>query len=208
MDESQYDRHRRNIRKVLSMAPEDLPPRDYVGSPRRLRMAHDEAAAIRAGGDVSQKAQDKERVQTMAAEAKAAKQTARDQGFPDVYLSEGGNFKPGKDARAKSDLIKSALGITDDSMEHKFTVDEAMALLQARNWVPFLTAKKESLEAKAAKAETAKAAKANGAAEASPETKAKLAEAAKTAVAEAEVTPDPKPSTRKKTTRRGGRIRS
>lgn len=46
-------------------------------------------------------------------EQKAKKVTIdpRSQGIPDVYLSENGKFKPGFDAKAKSDLVNSALDV-------------------------------------------------------------------------------------------------
>jgi predicted transcriptional regulator len=43
-------------------------------------------------------------------EAKAKKPVARDQGVPEVYLSEAGTFRPGYDAKMKSDLITAILG--------------------------------------------------------------------------------------------------
>ena len=193
-EEKQYDRHRQNIRKVLAMGPDEL-PRGGGPRPDLMRRDREDAAQARREQSAAYKAEQRERTQTMADEQKAAKQTARDQGVPDVYLGEGGNFLPGKDARYKSDLIKSVLGLEDDAMAHKFEAADAEERLQVRGWTGFLTAKREAIAKKAAKVE-AKAA----------EKPAKPARSSRKKAAEkAEVTPDPKPS--KKPARRGGRIR-
>lgn len=87
------------------------------------------------------------------------KETAKDQGVPGTYLGAGGNFKPGLDARFKSDLITSALGekIGPEGM-HQFTRDAALEFLAKRGWLPHLEKAKKSRDAKAAKkAEKAKA---------------------------------------------------
>lgn len=87
------------------------------------------------------------------------KESARDQGVPNTYLGPSGNFKPGMDARYKSDLIASALGekISDKGM-HQFTKESALERLQQRGWLSHLEKAKKSREAKAAKkAEKAKA---------------------------------------------------
>ena len=80
------------------------------------------------------------------------KQTARDQGVPASYLGANGNFKPGLDARYKSDLITSALGekIGDKGL-HQFTRDSALERLEQRGWLPHLEKAKKSRDAKAAK---------------------------------------------------------
>jgi hypothetical protein len=85
------------------------------------------------------------------------KETARDQGVPGTYLGANGNFKPGLDARYKSDLITSALGekIGPKGL-HQFTKESALERLAQRNWLPHLEKAKKNREAKAAK-ETAKA---------------------------------------------------
>jgi hypothetical protein len=80
------------------------------------------------------------------------KETARDQGVPGSYLGAGGNFKPGMDARYKSDLITSALGEKiDDKGLHQFTRDSALERLEQRGWLPHLEKAKQSRAAKAAK---------------------------------------------------------
>lgn len=84
-----------------------------------------------------------------------AKETAKDQGVPEVYLSESGNFKIGMDARLKSDLVNSALGLitTEEpgAALHVFTEKEATALLEKRGWMHFLDRKREIETAKAEK---------------------------------------------------------
>lgn len=96
---------------------------------------------------------------SMASSNGTKKETARDQGVPTTYLGPSGNFKPGLDARYKSDLITSALGekIGPDGL-HQFTKDSALERLAQRNWLPHLEKAKKNREAKAAKAaEKAKA---------------------------------------------------
>lgn len=88
------------------------------------------------------------------------KETAKDQGVPDVYLNDSGNFRIGMDARLKSDLVLSALGqITKDNPGASLTVfepKEALALLEKRGWMSFHDRKKQLVEqAAAAKAEAA-----------------------------------------------------
>lgn len=78
--------------------------------------------------------------------AKEKKPTAADRGVPAVYLSESGSFKPGYDAKLKSDLIVAVLG---DGRLHQFTAEEAMALLTERNWLPMLEKSREARERKA-----------------------------------------------------------
>lgn len=85
-------------------------------------------------------------VEAPEAEAKPKKVTARDQGVPEVYLSESGSFKPGYDAKLKSDLIVAVLG---DGRLHTFTAEEAMAILESRGWVPMLEASRAARERKA-----------------------------------------------------------
>lgn len=164
----------RNVRQAL----------DRVSVPaeleRRLQDANYTAASV-------------ERIKKMAAE-KPAKQTARELGVPDIYLSESGNFIPGKDARYKSDLVNSALGISTPEMAMTFEPNDAEVRLQARGWMGFLTRKREILAAKAAKAEATKAAK--------PAAKKATAKPKADAT---EVKPDPKPASTKGT-RRGGRL--
>lgn len=78
--------------------------------------------------------------------AKVKKPTAREQGVPDVYLSESGAFRPGYDAKLKSDLLTAVLG---DGRLHVFTADEAVALLTERGWLPFLETSRAARERKA-----------------------------------------------------------
>jgi hypothetical protein len=83
-----------------------------------------------------------------ATEAKAKKVTARDQGVPEVYLSESGSFRPGYDAKLKSDLIVAILG---DGRLYEFTADEAMSILESRGWLPMLETSREARERKQSK---------------------------------------------------------
>lgn len=77
---------------------------------------------------------------------KAPKVTARDQGIPEVYLSESGSFKPGYDAKLKSDLIVAVLG---DGRLHSFDADEALAILEQRGWMTMLETSRAARERKA-----------------------------------------------------------
>jgi hypothetical protein len=88
-----------------------------------------------------------------------AKETAKDQGVPAVYLNDAGNFRIGMDARLKSDLVNSALGLITkeepgDSLM-VFSEKEAVSLLEKRSWTQFLDRKRELVEAKAAKSAAA-----------------------------------------------------
>lgn len=97
-------------------------------------------------------------VRRVAAE-NSKKETARDQGVPGTYLSANGNFKPGLDARYKSDLIKSAMGEKiDDKGLHQFTKDSALERLEQRGWLGHLEKAQKNRDEKAKKAaEKAKA---------------------------------------------------
>lgn len=100
------------------------------------------------------------RMKEIRVASNSKKETARDQGVPNTYLGANGNFKPGMDARYKSDLIASVLdGKIGDKGLHQFTKESAMERLQQRGWMPHLAKAKASREAKAAKkaAEKAKA---------------------------------------------------
>jgi hypothetical protein len=92
---------------------------------------------------------------------KTTKPTAKDTGVPDIYLSETGNFKTGMDARYKSDLVLSALGLITKEKPQKslmvFEPADAEKRLAARNWTKFLIRKREIHEAEQ-KAKAAKAA--------------------------------------------------
>ena len=73
------------------------------------------------------------------------KPTAKDQGVPDAYLGPGGRFRPGMDARYKSDLIASALEIESKDALMTFDVDDAKKRLRQRGWGKFLTEKRKAL---------------------------------------------------------------
>jgi hypothetical protein len=114
-----------------------------------------------------------------------AKETAKDQGVPGVYLNESGNFNIGKDARYKSDLVLSALGIvtkeTPGDSLMVFEPKDAEKRLQQRDWMSFLERKREIIaekETKAAKAQEEREVKARQRAE-EKEAKAKEKAAAK-----------------------------
>jgi hypothetical protein len=91
----------------------------------------------------------KTKTETKVAEAKTPKVTARDQGVPECYLSESGAFRPGYDAKMKSDLIVAVLG---DGRLHEFGADEALAILESRGWLPMLETSRQARERRAAKA--------------------------------------------------------
>jgi hypothetical protein len=76
---------------------------------------------------------------------KTPKVTARDQGVPEVYLSESGSFKPGYDAKLKSDLLTAVLG---DGRLHTFTAEEALAVLESRGWTSMLETSRAARERK------------------------------------------------------------
>lgn len=77
--------------------------------------------------------------------AKTPKVTARDQGVPEVYLSEAGTFRPGYDAKLKSDLITAILG---SPVLHTWTSEEALAVLESRGWMGMLQTSREARERK------------------------------------------------------------
>jgi hypothetical protein len=81
------------------------------------------------------------KTKAVKAETKAPKVTARDQGVPEVYLSESGAFKPGYDAKLKSDLISAILG---NGVLHTFNEKEALAVLKARGWESMLEKSREA----------------------------------------------------------------
>lgn len=128
---------------------------------------------------------------TEMAAKKTQKITARDQGFPEVYLGEGGNFKPGYDARAKTDLIHAAEGWDNPSALHKFSPEEAASLIAKRHWNGHRLKSREAREAKLAREAKRKAEKVTAAkkrATAKKETARKVEPKTTN-----EVTPDPKP---------------
>ena len=87
----------------------------------------------------------------------AKKPTARDLGVPDAYVSANGKFRPGMDARYKSDLILRALDQPAPNALVKFTQAEAIKLLaKFPQWKPFLDRKKERRRPAATSAKPAK----------------------------------------------------
>jgi hypothetical protein len=74
-----------------------------------------------------------------------AKLSALDRGVPDVYLGETGNFRPGMDARYKSDLIQAALGLPAPDALMSFDPDDAVTRLDERGWTGFLDRKREKI---------------------------------------------------------------
>lgn len=119
-------------------------------------------AKLQSPGEVERRREVNNRLKEVrkVASSNSKKESARDQGVPGTYLSASGNFKPGLDARYKSDLIASALGekIVEGKGLHQFTKESALERLQQRGWMPHLAKAKASREAKAAKkAEKAKA---------------------------------------------------
>ena len=116
-------------------------------------------AKLQSPGELERRRETNNRLKEVRVASNSKKDTARDQGVPGTYLGAGGNFKPGMDARYKSDLITSALGETISSKGlHQFTKDSAIERLQQRGWMAHLEKAKKSRAAKAAKkAEKAKA---------------------------------------------------
>lgn len=83
---------------------------------------------------------------------KPAKTTAKDLGVPAAYLAENGNFRPGMDARLKSDLILAILEIDNKKALVKWTKTDAEKLFaKYPHWQGFLERKREILTAAAAK---------------------------------------------------------
>jgi hypothetical protein len=88
-----------------------------------------------------------------SAKPKASKKTAADLGVPSEYTGPTGTFKPGLDARLKSDLILRALDQPAPKALVQFTQAEAVKLLaKFPQWKPFLTKKKQALAVAAKKA--------------------------------------------------------
>jgi hypothetical protein len=85
----------------------------------------------------------------VATSKKTKKQTARDRGVPDLYLSPAGTFRPGMDARYKSDLCLAVTGGTEAELSRvlvTFSKDDAKRRLRQRGWTPFLS-KREAVVA-------------------------------------------------------------
>lgn len=139
--------------------------------------------------------------------AKPKAPTAKDQGVPAEYLGANGNFKPGMDARLKSDLVCAILGVENKKALASFTPAQAQKLIDARSWQGFVDTKKRVLTAKGEKAKKAADAKAERvrlAAETKKAGKANATEGKQTLAAAAaadgdEVVPDPKPESKKTT---------
>jgi hypothetical protein len=74
--------------------------------------------------------------------------TARDLGVPDAYLGPEGKFRPGADARLKSDLILRALNQPAPNALVPFSRQAATKLLaKFPQWKPTLDRKKQALAA-------------------------------------------------------------
>lgn len=131
---------------------------------------------------------------TMAAK-KTQKVTAKEQGFPEEYLGEGGNFKPGYDARAKTDLIHAAEGWDNPDALYVFTPEDAAVLIAKRHWNSHRLKAREAREAKLARQSKREAEKAAAAKKQAAAKKATRRVEPKTGANE--VTPDPKPSGRR-----------
>ncbi|MDE2103041.1 MAG: hypothetical protein KGL39_37700 [Patescibacteria group bacterium] len=86
-------------------------------------------------------------------QTKQPKVTAKEQGFPGVYLSPNGNFKLGGDSQAKSDLIGIVLGLPGHKPRAKMTKEQAQGLIEARGWGGYLDRKRKIVEAAQAKAQ-------------------------------------------------------
>lgn len=151
----------------------------------------------------------------------AKKTPAQEQGVPEVYLNENGRFKVGMDARLKSDLVLSALGLITSAKPgaslHVFTKAQAEKLLQARGWTGFLERKREIIaqqEERKAQREQEREERTRAAAEAKAEKADAKASASSnggerpTATREnggKQVKSDPKQGTGKKRTRSSGK---
>ena len=141
--------------------------------------------------------------QTMA--SKTPTITPREQGIPDVYLTEDGKkFKPGYDAKLKRDLIAAIDDLDNPNGLHTFEKSEAARILAARDWNDHLVKSRRSREAKEARAK-AKAADKATAEKQKAAAKRESAKATKASTnGDDEVKPDPKPE-RKPRGRRGVR---
>jgi hypothetical protein len=111
-------------------------------------------AKLQSADEVERRRQVNNRIKEIRVASNSKKETAKDQGVPGTYLGPSGNFKPGMDARYKSDLIASILdGKIGPKGLHHFTKESAMERLQQRDWLGHLEKAKKSREAKAAKKE-------------------------------------------------------
>lgn len=84
--------------------------------------------------------------QKIKRESAPPKLTARERGVPEIYLGENGNFRPGMDARYKSDLICSALSLPAPDAKMPFDPEDAVKRLDERGWLGFLETKRARVE--------------------------------------------------------------
>lgn len=171
----------------------------------RIRQEREKLDRINDPAEIARRTEQRARLDTLKKEKTMNKVTALSQGFPTEYLGDNGNFKPGLDARAKSDLVNAYLEQppSKDALA-TFTKDEAAKLLKARGWMKFVEKRQAALTAAAARAEKKAAAKAEAKAKPKaekPEAEVKDIAEARAAKAGGEVTPDPKPEPKP----RGGR---
>ncbi len=169
------------------------------GNNHAIRAYKAQIARLNHPAAIEREAHTKTRLEHFMA-SKTPKQTAASRGVPAVYLSENGSFKPGLDARFKSDIIGTVL--VHENLEKAapkgalstFTVEQAHDFLAQFDWVKFLDksrgARINKQEAQARKAEKAKNAAAAKKAAPKPAAKVDVPKPADTV----EVKPDPKPA--------------
>lgn len=165
----------------------------YESTLDRIRIKRDQLKRLHDPREIERRTEQRLRLNNLKESKMAKKETAKDQGFPAEYLGENGNFKPGLDARAKSDLVNAFLGLESKGALATFTKDEAQKLLKKRGWMSFVEKKQASIAAAQAKKEAAAAKRA--------EEKAATA-GNKPSGGDDDVTPDPKPAPKAK---KGGR---
>jgi hypothetical protein len=139
-----------------------------------------------------------ERIEKLTATVKKnapVKVSAKDQGVPEVYLTEKGTFKIGMDARCKSDCVNAILGLPSPDALFQLSPQLAQKIVDARGW-GFYVERRRAIEDEKAK----KAAK--KAAEKATAVKEKVA--AKKAPATGGAKPDPKPVAKARVGRRSG----
>jgi colicin import membrane protein len=169
--------------------PDDETPRELLArvdaASRRLfglydSIHHHKQRIVRLSSpmELQERMQKTERINALRERSTMAKETAKDQGVPAVYLNEAGNFRIGMDARLKSDLVNAALKIESAEALHSFTPAQAEKLLKARGWMKFLDRKKEIIAAKEQKAAEAAKVKEERARERAAEKEKKAAEKA------------------------------
>lgn len=140
--------------------------RAYTGLLDSIAYHRDRLKRLHEPQEITKRVEQRLRLNNLKEREMAKKETAKDQGFPDVYLGENGNFKPGMDARAKSDLVSAFLGQESKGALAEFTKAQAKKLLEKRDWMVWVEKRQASTERKAEKAAEKKAAaakaKANG----------------------------------------------